>query len=256
MEHYKNKSLQDIVEVIDGITYVEQWRDIEGYCNKYMISSFGRVKRKERRSVYKYCKKQVIEEKILSPGVTKKGYLRIALKGERFKDWKYIHRLVAIAFIEQIDGKPCVNHSTGCKLKNHYTQLDWCTDAENNKHASLKGLFIGTNGHLTKEQRIYIWDNFVKIGREELAKEFNKSEEYIVSVFVNRGRNRPKISLKKLGVSKKVGGKNCFKKVIDTQTGEIYTTQELAEKLNTRRRYVCRMLNEDRGPNQSPYRYA
>ena len=49
MEHYKNLSLEDIVYVDDnGVTCVEQWKDIPDYEGYYQISNLGRVKSLER----------------------------------------------------------------------------------------------------------------------------------------------------------------------------------------------------------------
>lgn len=69
-----------------------------------------------------------------------KGYLRINLwlngKARHF----YVHRMVGLAFIDIVPNKPRINHKLGVKLANHYTQLEWCTDAENNEHGFQMGL--------------------------------------------------------------------------------------------------------------------
>lgn len=50
--------------------------------------------------------------------------------------------------------------------------------------------------------------------------------------------------------------KNPFKPIIDLNTGIFYTSDELAILLNTKRRYICRMLSEERGINKTQYKYA
>lgn len=47
-----------------------------------------------------------------------------------------------------------------------------------------------------------------------------------------------------------------YKEVINTNTGEKFSTKILAESLGTSPKEICRMINEERGPNESPYRYT
>lgn len=59
----------------------------------------------------------------------------------------------------------------------------------------------------------------------------------------------------KKGYTKK-GRKDCFKPIIDTNTGIFYTSDELAFILGTKRKYVTRFLSEERCPNKTQYKYA
>lgn len=59
---------------------------------------------------------------------------------EIWKDGKckyfLVHRLVAQAFITNDDStKNCINHLDVNPKNNHVDNLEWCTRAENNKHA-------------------------------------------------------------------------------------------------------------------------
>ena len=59
------------------------------------------------------------------------GYMYVTINGKRVR----VHRLVAMAFVPNPHNKPDVNHIDGNKQNNHYTNLEWVTKSENQKHA-------------------------------------------------------------------------------------------------------------------------
>lgn len=139
----------------------EIWKGIKGYESRYQISNIGRVK-----SLRKYVYNHFSKEKILTPVVTKKGYLQIRLSdGKKFKGYR-IHRLVAEAFIPNPENKPQVNHINGNKQDNRVENLEWCTNKENMIHAAknklLKDVSGNKNPNCKKINQYDLYGNHIK----------------------------------------------------------------------------------------------
>ena len=118
----------------------EMWRDIKGYEGLYQVSNFGKVKSLNKSIIRNNGRKQTFKEKTLKEGLSGNGYYSVSLtkngKGKTFN----IHKLVAIAFIENKNNDKCVNHIDGNKLNNTVGNLEWVTSQENVKHAYATGL--------------------------------------------------------------------------------------------------------------------
>lgn len=75
--------------------------------------------------------------------INTKGYHRVylALKGGMSKTYR-VHRIVAELFLTppKDPERRFVNHKDGNKDNNHYTNLEWCTHAENMLHAKMNML--------------------------------------------------------------------------------------------------------------------
>lgn len=114
----------------------EIWVDCSGFESHYEVSNMGRVRSKER--VVEYVRlgkiqKHKVNSKILSPEVTKNGYLRVVLCVNSTKTKVSLHRMVAKSFL----GESCldVNHIDGDKSNNRIENLEWSTKSQNMKHS-------------------------------------------------------------------------------------------------------------------------
>lgn len=95
----------------------EVWAPIEGYP-KYMVSNLGRVK-----SIYK-------KETLLSPYMKKVETLFVKLCNEDGVKEIYVHKLVAKAFLERVEGKNAVYHKDGNLKNNDCNNLQWVSRKE------------------------------------------------------------------------------------------------------------------------------
>lgn len=68
------------------------------------------------------------------------GYTFVQLRKNNKTKCLSVHRLVAMAFINNPKNKPQVNHINGNKKDNNVENLEWCTQGENNAHAYRNGL--------------------------------------------------------------------------------------------------------------------
>lgn len=156
----------------------EEWRDVDGY-EDYQVSNFGRVKSFKHNT-----------PRILKPGCSPSGYLCVGLGRNNRTITELNHRLVAKAFILNVDSKPQVNHIDGCKLNNHVSNLEWCTVSENVRHAYNVGLSPSCEKHykakLTHEQVLYIRENPDNLTTVRLAAMFGVIDATIG--FIQRGQ--------------------------------------------------------------------
>lgn len=115
----------------------EEWRTILE-APRYCVSSYGRVWSN-------------ITQKFLSPGLAGKGYPFVGLMGLNGRIQRYVHVLVAEAFLPP---RPSefheVNHKDGIKTNNHVGNLEWNTRLENMRHASSQGLLNNVGAPKTR----------------------------------------------------------------------------------------------------------
>ena len=109
------------------------WLAVIGYEGRYEVSSLGEVRSAKTGLPIKRV-------------VATDGYLAVSLfDGQRART-KPVHVLVAAAFIGERPAGLQINHISGDKMNNARDNLEYCSRAENMRHAVRLGLTRGMKG--------------------------------------------------------------------------------------------------------------
>jgi hypothetical protein len=97
---------------------------INGYDNNYEINNLGNVRNTKNGIILK--------------SRVNKGYKQVRLRESNQKYTnKFVHRLIAEAFIPNPHKKPFVDHLDNNKANNNMYNLRWATSSENNRNVGL-----------------------------------------------------------------------------------------------------------------------
>lgn len=106
----------------------ELWQWVVGYEGLYMVSNMGNVMGVPKSTQAGHLIRQ-------TERTGHRGYMHVSLCKDNKKKTFSVHRLVATAFIPNVDRKPEVNHKNGNRADNRVENLEWVTRSENERHA-------------------------------------------------------------------------------------------------------------------------
>lgn len=117
---------------------VEVWKPVKDYEGIYEISNIGRV-----RSKHKHTKSK---DGIIKERKTRNGYCHVELWKNGTGVDRYIHRLVALAFIPNPNNLPEINHKDENPSNNCVDNLEWCDRTYNNNYGNHYKKMVETRG--------------------------------------------------------------------------------------------------------------
>lgn len=172
----------------------EIWKEIKGFEGLYEVSTKGRVK-------------NIKTGRILTGGYTKNGYKIVYLKDKFY----YVHRLVALAFLDNPDNLPQVNHIDENKKNNDVKNLEWVTASQNQRHSAhqqscqvkqftLDGELVKTWGSSKQIEREtgYRQGNIIQCCKSKIRSAYGYRWEY-ADPYKQQKHNRPVAALTKDG---------------------------------------------------------
>ena len=95
----------------------EEFKPVDGFDN-YLVSNFGNIKNSKTNKILKLINNS-------------EGYKVINLfKNKKVKMFR-VHRLVGMAFLENLDNKPMIDHIDNNPSNNNFKNLRWCSQKDN-----------------------------------------------------------------------------------------------------------------------------
>lgn len=134
----------------------ETYKDIEGYEGLYQVSNYGKVIGLLRNKELK--------------ADSSSGYKRVTLSKNGITTRYLIHRLVATAFIFNLNNKPHINHIDNNPSNNHTDNLEWVNHSENMTHAHKQGRLANIEASNAAVPVNYL--RYEELHRERLGERF------------------------------------------------------------------------------------
>ena len=112
----------------------EVWKAVKEYEGLYEVSSLGNVRNVNSGRILKNCKH-------------KTGYLSVMLYKNKKPKRHLVHRLVATAFLDNVNNFEFVNHIDEDKANNSVKNLEWCSREYNMRYGTVKARLAEKRGH-------------------------------------------------------------------------------------------------------------
>jgi len=113
-----NATQEALMDALNGYTH----EYIKGYAQRYSVTVCGRV--------YSH-----VSARFLIPVLDSHGYITICLRRDNKPRAKRLHRLVALAFLDNPEGLNVINHLNEVKTDNRLENLEWTTSGENSAYS-------------------------------------------------------------------------------------------------------------------------
>tara|TARA_R100001015_G_C4456993_1_gene45176 strand:- start:68 stop:535 length:468 start_codon:yes stop_codon:yes gene_type:complete len=110
--------------------------EITDYPN-YLIYDDGRVQNKKTK-------------RFLKQSLDNKGYYRVNLYKNNNRKLFKIHRLVALHYLDNVEGKNVIDHIDRNKTNNHISNLRWCNHSENRSNTDVHKSNVLGEKHISK----------------------------------------------------------------------------------------------------------
>jgi hypothetical protein len=166
---------------------IEKWMPIVGHDGKYEISSLGRLKALKRKGT--------LNDRISVGSLHAFGYVNVKISDTGVCHTYKVHCLQAAAFLLPEKGRNQVNHKNLIKSYNVLSNLERCTNAENQIHSFASGTRVRNhkNGDecsyskLTSEEVLSI-RNELSLGSTgaELSRKYDISQQAISAIKFKR----------------------------------------------------------------------
>lgn len=167
---------------------MEEWKDIPGYEGLYQASSLGRIKRlehwKNQKTLRqdKYYHYKMLPERIMAQNAHG-GYCHIGLTKDGVTKTFLVHRLIAIAFIENDGDLPEINHIDCNGCNNRVENLEWCDRKHNVNHADRT-----EKAALSNSKKVKCLDTGIVYASGTIAAEMTGLQKSKISLVCNGSR--------------------------------------------------------------------
>lgn len=105
----------------------EEWVSVKGFEGYYEVSNCGAVRSLDRESTGPSGRRTSIKGRVLSAGLSSGRYLSVVLAKDGVRSSKYVHRLVAEAFLFDYSNDLTVDHIDRDTTNNTATNLRMAT---------------------------------------------------------------------------------------------------------------------------------